>query len=514
MVFATLLAALVHAQEACFCLVRADDTAGPILRDCNAFKDPDDAYVTAVCTDPDGKVRRQLVTDAWQRLSQGEGRCVPCRRSESAEDRGVSSLVAQAVDSLRKANIAFNAPTTITVGRAQNIQLLLHLDRSIDELLHQITDEGKSRGRKIRVSDRMEAVLKGADFAVTAITPIEQSVLAGESTEWRWQVTSEKAGRHDLFLTLKTFVEVGGVEKSKRIETFKLTIEVQVRPFADRAADFVAEHWQWLWTALVPPLAWYVARIRRRSRRESKESTKDHKIQVNCVRRLNQVARHLFSDRVYQLATVLLLGLALAAVGWFGWLNHRLPMTFVKTGPAAQQAEPFRVCKVGDEIQYPLALTKHGPRNSMPPNETLGWWVRLGRNDSLDGWLARHVGFGGYYVAHVLVTEHSLPMVDIAKGKEDNIPKRVLPGEVLTWSWLLAEGSEFHALVVLAKRRAFDLMALRKAARALYERETKRTAQSGGAIVKAVAEDLTTLEPGSLKFIFETDEKQQPCAIR
>jgi hypothetical protein len=232
---------------------------------------------------------------------------------------------------------------------------------------------------------------------------------------------------------------------------------------------------------------------------------------------------HPSSLRLGKAAGALVFGLVVTVGGWMGWLNHRLPITFLEVnaidldaGAIAKQTGPFWVCNEADQIPHPLPFTlkKHGLRNSMPPNEILGWSIRLGRNDSLDGWLAKHVGFGGYYVAHVLVTEHFLPMVDIAEGKENNISKRVVPGEVLTWSWLLAEGSEFHALVVLAKRRPFNPTAVRKTARALYERETKRTDQSGGAIVKAVAEDLTTIAPGSLKFIFETDEKQQPCAIR
>lgn len=260
----TFLAAVAHAQEACFCLVLADDPNSFILRDCTALRAPDDAHDTAVCTDADGNVTRRLLTVAWRRLAEGEGRCVPCR-PESSGERGDGGLITQAVTSLREANIAFNAPTIMTVGQSQNITLLLDLDRAIADLLKGITDEGERRGFRVRVSDRMEAHLKGDAFAVSAMTPVEQPIVAGESTEWRWQVTPQKSGRHALFLTLNAFVEVRGVEKPKTIRTFDHRVEVDVRPFAERAEDFLTENWQWLWTALLLPAGgWIIARLRGR----------------------------------------------------------------------------------------------------------------------------------------------------------------------------------------------------------------------------------------------------------
>jgi hypothetical protein len=258
----TFLAAVAHAQDACFCLVRADDPDGPILRDCTAFRAPDDTHDTAICTDADGSVARRLLTDAWRRLAEGDGRCVPCR-PESSGERGDGGLVTQAINSLREANIAFNAPASMTVGQSQNITLLLDLDRAIADLLKEISDEGERRGSRIRVSDRMEAHLKGDEFAVSAITPVEQPVVAGGSTQWHWQVTPQKSGRHTLFLTLNAFVEVRGVEKPWTIRTFDYPIEVEVQPLGERAKAFVAENWQWLWTALLLPAGgWIIARLR------------------------------------------------------------------------------------------------------------------------------------------------------------------------------------------------------------------------------------------------------------
>lgn len=85
------LVAAAHAQDACFCLVRADDPDGLILRDCIAFKAPDDVHDTAVCTDAAGNSTRRLLTDAWRRVADGDGRCVPCR-PKSAGERGAGGM--------------------------------------------------------------------------------------------------------------------------------------------------------------------------------------------------------------------------------------------------------------------------------------------------------------------------------------------------------------------------------------------------------------------------------------
>jgi hypothetical protein len=66
---------LVHAEE-CFCLSHA---SGGILRGCEAYKAPNDAYPTAVCTDPEtGKKSQQTMYSysEWKRIEAGAQGCV------------------------------------------------------------------------------------------------------------------------------------------------------------------------------------------------------------------------------------------------------------------------------------------------------------------------------------------------------------------------------------------------------------------------------------------------------
>jgi len=72
----TVLSPLAHADE-CFCLSHA---TGAILRGCEAYKAPNDAYPTAVCTDPDtGKKSQQTIYSEWKRIEAGSDRCLICK---------------------------------------------------------------------------------------------------------------------------------------------------------------------------------------------------------------------------------------------------------------------------------------------------------------------------------------------------------------------------------------------------------------------------------------------------
>jgi hypothetical protein len=74
-----LLAALCSTARAdeCFCL---SHVTGAILRGCEAYKAPNDAYPTATCTDPEtGKKSDQTMYSEWKRIEAGADRCVICK---------------------------------------------------------------------------------------------------------------------------------------------------------------------------------------------------------------------------------------------------------------------------------------------------------------------------------------------------------------------------------------------------------------------------------------------------
>jgi hypothetical protein len=78
-------------------------------------------------------------------------------------------IVDRLLDKMEFGSIAFNAPSNINIKDSPQIQLILSLSETIDELKQSITEEGEKIGTTIRVSDRMEARLSGYMFQITAI---------------------------------------------------------------------------------------------------------------------------------------------------------------------------------------------------------------------------------------------------------------------------------------------------------------------------------------------------------
>lgn len=184
-------------------------------------------------------------------------------------------------------NIAFNAPKTINLRDTAIIQLMLDLETPVDQLKQMIEAAGEKQGAKIRVSDRMEARLSGANFAITAITPEIQAISRSNMTEWKWEVKPTSDGRHYLHLTLSALLSINGASTPRAVRTFDQMIEVEV-VWYQRIESFFDKNWQWLWAAILVPITGWL--WKRRSSSESK-GNQPNKLSRRFNRRRAKVAR-------------------------------------------------------------------------------------------------------------------------------------------------------------------------------------------------------------------------------
>lgn len=164
-------------------------------------------------------------------------------------------LVDRIVQSMKSGAIAFNAPQTIRLRETADIQLLLSMEKTVDQLIRSLEAPGQKEGARVLISSRMQARLTGSEFQITAITPEEQAITSKGETEWKWEVKPLTAGDHNLHLTLSALFDVDGKATQRSVQTFDKTIKVKVTP-GQLLIDFVHDNWQWLWAAiLVPSLA-------------------------------------------------------------------------------------------------------------------------------------------------------------------------------------------------------------------------------------------------------------------
>jgi hypothetical protein len=169
---------------------------------------------------------------------------------------------------LPRANAAFNAPTALALGESAVVQLRLSAQKSIRELKEEITALGEKEGANIKVSERMEARLTGLGFEIEAVTPETQGVSGQETTEWKWEIEPTETGTQRLHLTLTALIEVDGQASPRTVRTFERMLVVDVA-LSTRVSQFVGDNWQWLWTAILIPLAGWLVRRRMQPRKHA-----------------------------------------------------------------------------------------------------------------------------------------------------------------------------------------------------------------------------------------------------
>jgi len=181
------------------------------------------------------------------------------RTPATSNSQGLSA-VDRLLQEMASASIAFNAPEHLNIGDTPQIQLILSLGETVEELKRAINQAGRRIGATVKVSDRMQAHLAGQMFDITPIGPEVQAVSKSRRTEWQWQIRPKKAGKHSLHLTLTALLEVDGRSTPRAIKTFDRVIEVEVTA-TQRIRGFLMSNWQWLWAAVLVPIAgWLLKR--------------------------------------------------------------------------------------------------------------------------------------------------------------------------------------------------------------------------------------------------------------
>lgn len=187
--------------------------------------------------------------------AQGDPMCL--------DQSGEPDLVDRALEHLRQAALAFNAPRSMALDDVVSVELLLSPAHSPAELEQLIALPGEKHSAPVRASNRMEARLLGGEaFEVTAVTPEEQAISATEPTEWRWSVRPKHGGENTLTLNVTAIFPLEGSSARRSLKMFEQKIEVRVS-VGQRLATFVGNNWQWLWTTFLAPLGLWLWTRRR-----------------------------------------------------------------------------------------------------------------------------------------------------------------------------------------------------------------------------------------------------------
>lgn len=172
-------------------------------------------------------------------------------------------LVDESVRQLDWGNIAFNAPASMRYAQPQIVELLLSPSLSVADLQAQLQQKVGVESARAQISNRMEAQLTGSGFGIEAQMPDLQAVTSQQATRWTWKVTPTGHGPQTLHLTLSAHIDVAGRDAPLVVRTFDRDIQVSIT-IPQRVSGFIQKNWQWLWAAIVLPIAGYLWRRRKK----------------------------------------------------------------------------------------------------------------------------------------------------------------------------------------------------------------------------------------------------------
>ncbi|MGF6444421.1 hypothetical protein [Paraburkholderia youngii] len=202
----------------------------------------------------------------------------PSAPPSTAKAAPASAAFAAATDALvaamQPANLAFGVPTAINLDDTPKIDLKIDLHKSKHELEQSVAGEGIPTSDTIKVSESMIAHLTSDDFTITPISPEAQSLSSTATTTWEWEIKPKTWGKLGLKLVLDAELGTGSADKKRFLQAYAKDIEVQVWPVHwRRIQDFATNNWQWLWTALLVPVA---AWIYKKQKRKGKPDDMDY----------------------------------------------------------------------------------------------------------------------------------------------------------------------------------------------------------------------------------------------
>jgi hypothetical protein len=199
-------------------------------------------------------------------------------RLQSLQSRAYADGAA-AVGLLREryatAGTFFDGPRQgMQVGDEDLVTLTVSLQEGRDALRGRLEARAREEGRapsagSIRVHEVMRANLVGTrGLEVRSLDGELDRLLTGGTQAWRWSLTAVAAGRQTLNLTLVALIE--GEEGVDVVDSWSRTIEVEVAP-GRAVRNFLSANWQWIWSALIVPVAVLLWEMLRRARARSEK---------------------------------------------------------------------------------------------------------------------------------------------------------------------------------------------------------------------------------------------------
>lgn len=146
---------------------------------------------------------------------------------------------------LEVGSVAIGSPPSMQLNDIQRVYLLLDLNKEVDKLFVFLPEGHEKHGAKVKVSNRMQASLKGLKFDIKQETPEVQAVGSQKTVKWIWSLKPKEIGEHTVTMMLAALIFVQGQSTPIVLDTYtrKITVSVSV---SSNIWTFLKENMSWL----------------------------------------------------------------------------------------------------------------------------------------------------------------------------------------------------------------------------------------------------------------------------
>ncbi|MBL0010147.1 MAG: hypothetical protein IPP22_02320 [Nitrosomonas sp.] len=148
---------------------------------------------------------------------------------------------------------AITIPETVKQYEPFDVVLNLEtkqLSRFLNEIVSMASEGTAIQGITGVVSPDMKAEIAGEDFEIDKQGPQEQLSAYRGTANWRWRVTPESSGSHDLKFQLHLLTQNNGQQSIKIMDLAEASFSVQANP-----SEWFKRNWFWIASLLLVPVA-------------------------------------------------------------------------------------------------------------------------------------------------------------------------------------------------------------------------------------------------------------------
>lgn len=162
---------------------------------------------------------------------------------------------------LQQANMVLSVPDTANIDEDVRVELVLSLQKAMDELRKDISESGVQHTDVILVSRILEVQITAPDFDVKPITPTRQLLSSTKTNSWKWTLQAKSSGVHSIDVSVTAVVELSGARTEHHIKTFNKRVDIEITA-QQLLSQWFSKYWQWLATTIVVPLFlwWFKSR--------------------------------------------------------------------------------------------------------------------------------------------------------------------------------------------------------------------------------------------------------------